>query len=216
VLAAWPMTPISIWCTGGQVRGGRRGSVGLCHRPRPGWHRMGCTMGCRLDGNGDRCNSMRRVLRPGMSRCSCLSMIVAIISQGRERWAFASRRNSGWLRHHRSLLALGTAMCFPWTVPAGLRSSALLSTLVALEFPLLHKLLSFGADDPVVSIRKIAFLGVVDGPPLWAHIYAASDAHFVAGPLRVVGRRFPVDISVCRARRAVGGRCRRACASCGR
>jgi hypothetical protein len=113
-------------------------------------------------------------------------------SQSRGLWCLKPRF---WRRRTRSIG--GRVRGRPRLVRDG--SEVLLAALVALEFPLLDKLLSLGADHPIVTVRQLAFLSIIDRPPSGADVDAARNAHLGAGAaLLLVWRR------LCRLAVAVG------------
>lgn len=98
-------------------------------------------------------------------------------------------------------------------------SEVLLPALVALEFPLLDKLLSLGADHPIVTVRQLTFLSIVDRPPSGADVDAAGNAHLGAGAaLLLVWRRLcRVAVAVglvCAVRSSRGSRSSNRCPPC--
>lgn len=127
------------------------------------------------------------VLSPGTRHSS--SPVTGITYLG-GRWRAASglhRRRWRYIRvwENRARLLRSTQRR-SWRVR--LRRPMRLPTLVALEFPLFHELLCLRADRPIVPIRELTLLGVVNRPPFGADINPTANADLVTRLVGVEGR----------------------------
>lgn len=142
------------------------------------WRRSGAntmirSMSWRLNwrGAGVRRGRVRRDMR---WPCVASRMRFAVV--GDRGWWASKRRHRGWQaglagrwsRHFDDggrgsrRVRFGGAIC--------------LATLVALKSSLFNKLLRLTSECAIVSVCELAFLRVVDGPPLWTDINTAGDA----------------------------------------
>lgn len=125
------------------------------------------------------------LLGPAVVRRPHISVVEIPGSRTSHSWGLWSLKPRLWRRRTRSIR--GRVRRRPRLVRDG--SEILLAALVALEFPLLNKLLSLGADHAVVTVRQLAFLSVINRPPPGADVDAASNAHLGAGAALLLIRR---------------------------